>query len=436
MDRKKRINILGININNISKQNLLSQIKENLEKNDFKFLTTPNPEIILRAQKDEEYFYILNKANYSIPDGIGLKLAGAALVKNIKRITGADLSCDILKIAQKKSKKILIINWQKGLSSKKDIEKMLSAKFPGLKYMVVDASREKGEWQKIINKKTPQRKCTPRVPCKKYPWGAFPAGHPWGINDFAPDILFCLFGAPYQEKFIYHNARKIASIKLALGVGGSFDFLTKKIKRAPCIFRKLGLEWLWRLINQQYSSKRTKRIYNAVIKFTYKFLRWRFILPFFYRSSVSCLLYKKENNKIYILLVERKNDFNHWQLPQGGTDGEDVKTAGERELSEELNCNKFEFIKIYENIYKYKFGQKNESEEYAKKARKHIGYKGQKQSLYIAKFTEKDTDIKINFWEHKDWRWVEEEKVLDFVHECRKEATGKYLILLDNIKNI
>ena len=129
MDRKKSINILGININNISKQNFLSQIKEDLKKNDFKFLTTPNPEIILRALKDEEYFYILNKANYSIPDGIGLKFAAFALGKNIKRITGADLSLDILKIALKKSKKVLIINWQKGLSSKKDIEEILATKF-------------------------------------------------------------------------------------------------------------------------------------------------------------------------------------------------------------------------------------------------------------------------------------------------------------------
>ena len=345
MNKQKSINILGINIDNISKKNLLSRIEKNLKKKDFQFLTTPNPEIILRAQKDEEYFYILNKADYSIPDGIGLKFAGFALGKNIKRITGADLSLDILEIAQKKSEKILIINWQKGLSSKNDIERMLSTKFSGLEYMVIDAFREKGEWQKIINKNT---------------------------NNFAPDILFCLFGTPFQEKFIYHNARKIKSIKLALGVGGSFDFLTEKIKRAPCIFRKLGMEWMWRLVNPQYPSKRTKRICNAVIKFPYKFLRWRFVLPFLYRPNVACLLYKNtehplaKNNKIYILLVERKNDFNHWQLPQGGTDGEDIKKAGEKELSEELNCDKFQFIKIYKNIYKYKFGQRNETKKYAK----------------------------------------------------------------------
>ncbi|MCK4540409.1 WecB/TagA/CpsF family glycosyltransferase [Candidatus Parcubacteria bacterium] len=402
MDRKKSISILGINIDNISKQNLLSRVEKNLEKNNFKFLITPNPEIILQAQKDEEYFYILNKADYSIADGIGLKFAAFLLGKNIKRITGADLSRDILKIAQKKSKKILIINRRKGLSSKKDIEKMLSTGFPGLRYMVVDNPRDKNEWQKIINKKT---------------------------SDFAPDILFCLFGAPLQEKFIYHNARKIKSIKLALGVGGAFDFLTKKIKRAPYIFRKLGLEWLWRLVKQ---PKRTKRIYNAVVKFTYKFLRWRFILPFLYRPNVACLLYKYENNKKYILLVERKNDLGHWQLPQGGIDGEDLERAGERELSEELNCNKFKFIKAYKNIYKYKFGQKNETGKY-KNARKHIGYKGQKQSLYIAKFTGRDADIKINFWEHRNWQWVEDNKVLDIVHKCRKEATEKYLGLFNKI---
>jgi N-acetylglucosaminyldiphosphoundecaprenol N-acetyl-beta-D-mannosaminyltransferase len=81
------------------------------------------------------------------------------------------------------------------------------------------------------------------------------------------DILFCNFGAPSQEIFI--KSQKNDSIRLAMGVGGSFDFLTKKVRRAPYFWRFLGLEWLWRLILQ---PKRWRRIWRAVVIFPIKII--------------------------------------------------------------------------------------------------------------------------------------------------------------------
>lgn len=80
-------------------------------------------------------------------------------------------------------------------------------------------------------------------------------------------VLLCNFGAPYQELFI--NSVKCDNIRLAVGVGGSFDFLTGKLKRAPDFMQKLGLEWLWRFLRQ---PKRWKRIWNAVAVFPIKIL--------------------------------------------------------------------------------------------------------------------------------------------------------------------
>jgi len=88
----------------------------------------------------------------------------------------------------------------------------------------------------------------------------------------------------------------------------------------------------------------------------------------------------------------------------------------------------------YKNQYKYKFGQRNEDSEYIKIVKKHLGYKGQSQSLYIAEFTGKDTDIRINFWEHTNWKWVPEENVLNTVHDCRKKAMNIYLNIFSKIK--
>ena len=86
------------------------------------------------------------------------------------------------------------------------------------------------------------------------------------INKTKPDIIFVAFGSPKQEEWIHESLKRIPSVKLAIGVGGSFDFISGKTKRAPLIFQKLWLEWLWRLILE---PRRIGRIYNATVKFSW-----------------------------------------------------------------------------------------------------------------------------------------------------------------------
>ena len=396
------INILGINISNFNKKQILKKIEYFLADNDQHQIVTPNPEFLLQAGKDEEFFYILNKADLAVPDGIGLKFAAWAMNKNIYRYTGVDLVKDILRELRIKNYelRIAVVNWKDGLSNKKDIEKVLREKYPDLRFMVVDVDREIGNW-------IPQN---------------IAGGN---LVNFQPDILFVALGAPWQEKWIYHNLPKLPSVKIAIGVGGAFDFLIGKIKRAPKFLRALGLEWLWRIFNQPAGKRlwRIKRIYSAVIIFPWKFFKWRLICPFLYRPNVACLLYKKENNRYKILLAERRNEPGHWQLPQGGTDGEDLMTAGARELSEEIDCDKFRPIACFSNLWKYKFDKK--VGKY--KTKRHTGYKGQKQGLFIAEFIGKDEDIKINFWDHSDWKWVDSKNLINTIHLKRKKATEIFL---------
>ncbi|MEA3272166.1 MAG: WecB/TagA/CpsF family glycosyltransferase, partial [Patescibacteria group bacterium] len=84
------------------------------------------------------------------------------------------------------------------------------------------------------------------------------------INFARPDIIFVAFGHGKQEKWIAENLNKLPSVKIAMGIGGAFDFISGKAKRAPTIFQRAGLEWFWRLIKE---PQRYKRIYNATIKF-------------------------------------------------------------------------------------------------------------------------------------------------------------------------
>lgn len=391
-DKNQYINILGINLLNCEKQEILDKIKDFLTEKKQYQITTPNPEFVLEAHRDEEFFYILNNADLSIPDGFGLKLASWLMGDNIRIIHGADLVKDIFDIAEKDGKKIAVINWSGGLSSAEEIKTALQKKWPKADVLVEDIERGDGniDWQKI--------------------------------NSFSPDIVFSSLGYPYQEKFIYHNLKNIPSAKIGMGVGGSFDFLTGKRKRAPKIMRIMSLEWLWRVIIQ---PSRWRRIYNAVFVFLYEFIKWEFINPFFYRKNVACLLFKKDQDVYRILIVERKIEKEHWQLPQGGTEGENIITAGERELKEELGTDKFKTINFYKKLHKYDFN--GIMSKFKVTAKEYTGYKGQKQGLVIAEFLGKDEDIKINFWEHEKWKWILADKLVEEVHEVRKKSAKIFL---------
>lgn len=384
--------ILGINLSDLKESEIKNKINFFLSDQNSHYLVTPNPEIILATYQDEELFYILNKADLSLADGFGLKLAGYLSHQSITRLTGADLTPYLLDLAQSKNLKVLIMNWRGGLSKQIDIETALSKKYPQLNFLVLDLSRLQPLTTKISEK----------------------------INNFQPTILFNTFGSPYQEKIIYHNLKYWPSTRLALGVGGAFDFITKKIQRAPSLWRHCGLEWLWRLFRQ---PSRWRRIYNATFVFSAKIIKNYCLNHYLYRPNVACFLYKKIEKEIFVLLVERQDDAYHWQLPQGGRDGEDLKTAGARELQEEINTNKFNAQAVFKNVYCYRY--KKTAHNLLR--RRQVNYRGQKQGLFIAEFIGAENDIKVNFWDHRAYKWVNLNNLINEVHPFRQDAAKIFI---------
>lgn len=242
--------ILGINLSELNQAEVLAKIADFLNSNEAHYIVTPNPEIILAAEKDEELFHILNKADLSLADGFGLKIAAWLFGVNIPRVTGSDTTVELLKIAAEKGNRVMILNWEEGLSQPSDIEIALTKKFPGLIFSVLNINRAKFLSDENIEK----------------------------INQFAPEILFNTLGFPYQEKLMYYNIKRLPTVRVALGIGGSFDFISGKVKRAPKIFRSLGLEWFWRLLISFFKGnpgKRIKRIYQATFVFMGKVLKSR-----------------------------------------------------------------------------------------------------------------------------------------------------------------
>jgi N-acetylglucosaminyldiphosphoundecaprenol N-acetyl-beta-D-mannosaminyltransferase len=234
----KFVKILGTRVDNFSKEEILEKIEFFLREDTFHQIVTVNPEFILHAQEDEEFRTIINQSSLNIADGIGLKYAFFLHRKWLKkRIAGADLMHEILRLTNDRKLSVLLAMRKDGLSSYEELVGVLKKMYPDIIFSGIEIDLD---------------------------------GYAsYSIGDAGDDILLCNLGAPFQEKFIFHQ--KSANIRLAMGVGGSFDFVTEKILRAPKPFRFIGLEWLWRLAQQPLY--RHKRVFNAIFLFTFSLIK-------------------------------------------------------------------------------------------------------------------------------------------------------------------
>jgi N-acetylglucosaminyldiphosphoundecaprenol N-acetyl-beta-D-mannosaminyltransferase len=248
-----KIEIFGIKFDNLTMEEAVEKING--------FVVLPYSEFAVRAQKDEEFRNILNKADFCLCESRGLYLMARLMGKRLKQeISGVELIYNICKKSEfrisnfesnsnfKNSKidlKFKIKNLKLFLfGAKQNIigktKENLIAKYPNLK--IVGAEHGYQDLDKVIEK----------------------------INLAEPEILLVGLGSPKQEKFIFENLSKMPSVKLAIGVGGAFDFVSGRVRRAPEILQKTGLEWLWRLILEPQRAKRVIRGVGGLIWLTFK----------------------------------------------------------------------------------------------------------------------------------------------------------------------
>jgi N-acetylglucosaminyldiphosphoundecaprenol N-acetyl-beta-D-mannosaminyltransferase len=255
------MNVLGVKVDNFSRQEMLDKISDFLSEDKFHQIATVNPEFILEAQKDEEFRNILNSCDLNIADGMGIKLAFWRLGKKLKyRMAGIDLMREILKITNEKKLKIFLAAKSGGLSNFEETKNAILKIYPDLEIEGINMNCHSERLAK-----------NPSISKQDFLFNRSGSFVPLsGTQDdikIRADVVFANFGIPFQEKFL--NSQKDGKIKLAVGVGGSFDYLTGKLKRAPKWMQFFGVEWLWRLILQ---PKRIKRIWNAVIIFPIKLI--------------------------------------------------------------------------------------------------------------------------------------------------------------------
>ena len=220
------IKILGIPIHNISFAKALAEIERMTKRNRLRQIVTVNPEFLVEAQRNPAFKKVLQEADLALADGVGLQLGALLQGKKFTgRIPGSELVNYLMPKAQREGWRVFLLGALPRVAQ--TAARQLKKKYPQLKVWFSGADPDEESSQKSI----------------EY------------INKIKPHLLLVAYGAPTQDLWIAKNKGKIQA-KVAIGVGGTLDFLAGKRKRAPKIFSKVGLEWLFRLMQE---PKRLKR---------------------------------------------------------------------------------------------------------------------------------------------------------------------------------
>ncbi len=245
--------IFDIKITKKTSIQILEVIKERLNISGQAYICTLNPEILLHSYFNKNYKQILQNSLLNTCDGFGAQIATKF---KAYRYTGIDMSYDICKLAELQNKSIYFL----GSSSDqvlKNLKQQVKILFPNLKIAGSNVGPRIVKFEdELLYEKDIQDFCNNDKVIDD-------------IIDTAPDILLVAFGHPKQEMWISKHLKELPSVKIAVGVGGSFDYISGKIKRPNKLFIIFRLEWLGRLIN---NPKRIVRIFKAVIIFPIIFI--------------------------------------------------------------------------------------------------------------------------------------------------------------------
>ena len=217
--------ILGVKVDTDNYDELIKKLFNRIDNKEKSLVVAINPEKLMKAKEDQSLKDLLNRAEFQIPDGIGVILASKLNKGNIKsRVTGIDMMDRIVREAARTGKSIFLYGAKPGVAE--SAAEALKFTYASLQIAGTQDGYEKDN-EKVIQK----------------------------INEAKPDILFVAMGSPRQEEWIEANRDKLYP-SLYQGVGGSFDVLAGNVKRAPSFFQKTGLEWFYRLAKEPSRLKR------------------------------------------------------------------------------------------------------------------------------------------------------------------------------------
>lgn len=245
MSKLNKKTLLGISIEPLSKKQVLEKIKKYItQPKGFYHIVSLNPENLVLAQKSKPFKQTLKTAQIKIADGIGIVTAGQILgVELGQRITGGELMEELIELANSMRLRVLLLGGGPNLAN--SLADCYAKRFPEAKFKGVESIRQiqnpqKSEEDKLFSI----------------------------VARYKPQLVFASFGSPYQELWLDRHSNEFDGI-VCIGVGGAFDYFGGVVPRAPEFLRKIGLEWLFRLMVQPWRWRRQLRL----IKFCWLILK-------------------------------------------------------------------------------------------------------------------------------------------------------------------
>lgn len=218
---------MGVPVDNVTEEEALAKIEAFIENGRPHQVVTVNPEFIVAARNDTNFFQVLKGADLSLPDGVGLLWATRFLGKPLcERVAGVDTVRRIASLAAERRYRLFLLGAEEGVAEATAMR--LEGENPGLKVAGTYAgSPDPKEEEAIVEM----------------------------IRAARPHVLLVAYGAPQQDLWVHRNLRRLG-VPVAMGVGGAFDFISGKAKRAPGWMQRLGLEWLYRLLHEPWRWRR------------------------------------------------------------------------------------------------------------------------------------------------------------------------------------
>ena len=234
--------ILGVGFDDVTAQQAVNRAFTVIERREKAYIVTPNPEIVWVARRDEGVRNVLNGAELVLPDGIGVIMAAKILGTPLReRVPGIDFAALLFDKMSQHDKSVFLFGAKPGIAE--EAAQKLAAAYPGLVVSGVMDGYTKNDDLTIER-----------------------------INSAKPDLLLVCLGAPRQELWIAANLDKL-DVGLCVGLGGALDVYAGAVKRAPVFFRKLGLEWFYRLIREPRRIKRMIKLPLFILVVIFKRIR-------------------------------------------------------------------------------------------------------------------------------------------------------------------
>lgn len=237
---RKTVDILGIPVDAITMKEAVDSVGAFVREGGAHAIYTPNAEIMMAAQRDPELKEIMKKADMLAADGAGVVLASKLLGRPVpEKVSGVDLVREVFRAYAADGLSCYLFGAKPGVAQ--EAADRIKAEYPGL----VIAGFHDGyftdeEEAEIIS----------------------------DINRSSPDILLVALGAPKQEKWIFNRLGRL-NAKVCIGVGGTIDILSGRVRLCPDFFRRHGLEWLYRLYKEPRRARRMLDIPRFMLRILY-----------------------------------------------------------------------------------------------------------------------------------------------------------------------